>query len=59
MAHFDPTALCFLNRGDEIYEGNKQGDRHGDEHATCLYYTDGWKLKANKTQPIIPGDDIK
>ena len=22
MAHFDPTALRFLNRGDEIYEGN-------------------------------------
>ena len=27
MAHFDPTALCFLNRGDERYEGNKVIDR--------------------------------
>ena len=22
MAHFDPTDICFLNRGDEINEGN-------------------------------------
>ena len=28
MAHFDPTALCFLNRGDEIYiMRGQQSDR--------------------------------
>ena len=46
MAHFDPTALCFLNPGDEPIknEGNKVIDRDDD---TYLYYTADWKVKGN------------
>ena len=37
MAHFDPTAHCFLNQGDEICEGNKEIDR--DEHTILIQWT--------------------
>ena len=50
MAYFDLTALCFLNRGDEIYEGYKVIDR--DAHTTCLYYTEDWKV-LSESEPLF------
>ena len=36
MAHFDLAALCFLNRGDEIYEGNKVIDTETNKQHVCI-----------------------
>ena len=40
MAHFDPTALCFLNRGMKYtrYEGNKVIDTETNILHVCPYY---------------------
>ena len=35
--------------GTKYTRVTKQSDRHRDEHTTCLYYTEGWKVKVNYT----------
>ena len=48
MAHIDPTALCFLNRGDKIYEGDKVIDTETNTLHVCTTQRVGkWKVKAN------------
>ena len=43
---FRSYSSLFLKSGGRNIRG-QQSDRHRDEHTTCLYYTEGWKVKAN------------